>query len=64
MPERMKPSLHDQNIAVADLNMLVMFGGRERTTAQFRILLEAAGFRLTKITGIGLDFCLIEAAAV
>jgi len=26
--------------------------------------LEAAGFRLTKITGIGLDFCLIEAAAV
>ena len=64
MPERMKPSLHDQNIAVADLNMLVMFGGRERTTAEFRVLLEVAGYRLTKITGAGLDFCLIEAVAV
>lgn len=64
MPQRMKPSFHDQHVAVADLNMLVMFGGQERTTAQFRILLEAAGFTLTQITGVGLDFCLIEAAAV
>lgn len=32
-----------------DLVILVMTGGRERTEAEYRVLLEAAGFRLTKI---------------
>jgi O-methyltransferase domain/Dimerisation domain len=32
-----------------DLNMLVMTGGRERTHAEFRRLLNAAGYRLTKV---------------
>ncbi len=32
-----------------DLNMLVMTGGRERTEAEYRTLLEASGFRLTRI---------------
>jgi ubiquinone/menaquinone biosynthesis C-methylase UbiE len=30
-----------------DLNMLVMTGGRERTEDEYRILLEASGFKLT-----------------
>ena len=32
-----------------DLNMLVMTEGRERTHAEFRRLLDAAGYRLTKV---------------
>jgi hypothetical protein len=32
-----------------DLNMLAMSGGRERTKAEFRALLDAAGYRLTRI---------------
>ena len=32
-----------------DLNMLVMTGGRERTEHEYRTLLEASGFRLTRI---------------
>jgi len=32
-----------------DLNMLVMTGGRERTETEYRTLLEASGFRLTRI---------------
>lgn len=32
-----------------DLHMLVLMGGRERTEAEYRMLLHAAGFRLTTI---------------
>jgi SAM-dependent methyltransferase len=32
-----------------DLNMLVMTGGQERTEAEFRKLLDASGYKLTKI---------------
>jgi len=32
-----------------DLNMLVMNGERERTTAEFRTLLHAADYKLTRI---------------
>ena len=32
-----------------DLVILVMTGGRARTEAEYRVLLEATGFRLTKI---------------
>ena len=32
-----------------DLNMLVMNGGRERTQAEFRSLLDAADYKLTRI---------------
>ena len=33
---------------MSDLNMLVMTGGHERTEAEYRGLLEAAGFRVTQ----------------
>jgi len=32
---------------VADLNMLVLLGGRERTAAEYHCLLEQAGLRCT-----------------
>lgn len=50
LPERADRSKRPgQEPAFADLNMLVLAGGRERTEAQFRALLEAAGFTLTRI---------------
>jgi SAM-dependent methyltransferase len=45
-----------------DLNMLVMTGGRERTTAEFRALLDAAGYRLTRIVPTMAPQSVIEAS--
>jgi len=47
LPERMEACAAHQQIAMMDMNMLVMPGGRERTEREFRELLEAAGFRWT-----------------
>jgi ubiquinone/menaquinone biosynthesis C-methylase UbiE len=44
-----------------DLNMLVMTGGRERTKAEFRTLLDAADYKLTRIIGTMAPQSLIEA---
>jgi hypothetical protein len=46
-----------------DLNMLVMTGGRERTKSEFRTLLAAAGYRLTKIVPTMAPQSVIEALA-
>jgi hypothetical protein len=46
-----------------DLNMLVMTGGRERTKAEFRTLLAASGFMLTKIVPTMAPQSVIEAIA-
>jgi SAM-dependent methyltransferase len=44
-----------------DLNMLVMTGGRERTKAEFTALLDAAGYKLTRIVPTIAPQCVIEA---
>jgi ubiquinone/menaquinone biosynthesis C-methylase UbiE len=44
-----------------DLNMLVMNGGRERTQAEFRALLDAAGYKLTRIVPTMAPQSVIEA---
>lgn len=46
---------------VLDLNMLVMMGGKERTEAEYRVLLQAAGFQLTRIIFTSLPVNVIEA---
>lgn len=58
LPDTPQPS----PVAFMDLNMLVMLGGRERTAAEMTALLAGNGFRVTRITPIGL-FSLIEATA-
>jgi O-methyltransferase domain/Dimerisation domain len=45
-----------------DLNMMVMTGGRERTGAEYRALLTAAGFKLMRIVPAGFELSVIEAA--
>lgn len=47
-----------------DLNMLVMNGGRERTRAEFRTLLAAAGYKLTKVVPTLAPQSVIEAIPV
>jgi hypothetical protein len=44
-----------------DLNMLVMNGGRERTETEFRTLLDASGYKLTKIVPTMAPQSVIEA---
>ena len=61
IPERLGVSPTDQARARADLNMLIQTGAKERTEAEFRVLLELAGFHLTKIIPVGRDFSIIEA---
>jgi hypothetical protein len=53
MPERVQTSALDQAAALADLNMLVQTGGAERTEAEYRTLLEKAGFRLERVIASG-----------
>jgi ubiquinone/menaquinone biosynthesis C-methylase UbiE len=43
-----------------DLNMMVMTGGRERTEAEYRELLAAAGFRLTRIVPTEFELVVME----
>jgi hypothetical protein len=47
-----------------DLEMLVCFGGRERTEAEYQTLLATAGFRLTRIVPTHTPSSIIEAVPV
>ncbi|CAL9574503.1 Multifunctional cyclase-dehydratase-3-O-methyl transferase TcmN [Actinosynnema sp. ALI-1.44] len=52
-------------IYLSDLNMLVNLGGRERTRAEFEVLLRGAGFAVEDVVPLPPSgFCLIEAVAV
>jgi hypothetical protein len=48
---------------LADLTMMVMLTGRERTLDEYRGLLEEAGFRSSKVTPIRSQMAVIEATA-
>ena len=62
MPEPLEPSAEHQAVARSDLLMLVALAGQERTEAQFRDLLDAAGFRMTRTVPVGSTFSVIEAS--
>ncbi len=47
-----------------DLEMLVVAGGRERTTEQYRELLAQAGFRLTGVVETAAPISVVEAIPV
>ncbi len=48
MPKRIQATAGDVRVAMADLHMMVVLGGRERTEAEFRALLAAGGLRLMR----------------
>jgi SAM-dependent methyltransferase len=61
VPDRPGTSPYDAMIAATDLNMMVVTGGRERTEREFRELLQAAGFRVTRLVPTPATFTVIEA---
>ncbi|HEX7956856.1 MAG TPA: methyltransferase, partial [Pyrinomonadaceae bacterium] len=64
MPARPENSFNAYPLVMTDLQMLVMTGGRERGEEEFRALLSAAGFEMTRVIPTrGLD-SLIECAPV
>jgi hypothetical protein len=63
VPERLEVSADHQAIARTDLGMLVALAAKERTEAQFKTLLKAAGLRVTRIIPVGMTFSVIEAFA-
>jgi hypothetical protein len=62
MPEHGDGSPIHRAVAQSDLNMLVGPGGRERTQAEYRALLEGAGFELVRIVTTELGYSLLVAA--
>lgn len=62
MPERMEATPIHQRIAMADMNMLAMPGGQERTEQEYRNLFAAAGLLLERTTPLpGSEISVIEA---
>ena len=47
---------------MSDLNMAVVLPGRERTAAEYRALLEAAGLLLRNVVGTQSLMSILEAA--
>jgi hypothetical protein len=56
-----RPSLET---TLADLSMMVMNGGRERTRVEFDRLLAAAQFKLARVAATSIPFQIIEAEAI
>jgi hypothetical protein len=48
----------------SDMQMPVVTGGKERTDAEYRALLSAAGFELTRLIAVLPPFYMIEAGHV
>jgi SAM-dependent methyltransferase len=64
LPERVEAAAAPdvQEDMLMDLNMLVRTGGRERTEAEYRTFLAAAGLRLDRVVPTGAPASLVEAA--
>jgi SAM-dependent methyltransferase len=61
MPSRLDASSRQRAAAWFDLTMLLATGGRQRTETEFRALLSASGFLLTKVTPTAGDHSILEA---
>ena len=60
LPPRDAPS----SVAIGDVTMLVLTGGRERTKAEYAELLRRSGFRLTTIVPTATELSVIEGVPV
>jgi len=63
-PTRYQASPADLRIAMADLQMLVVLGGRERSEEEFGALLAPAGLKLTRKTPLPSGTWVLEAQAI
>ena len=64
MPNVFDASAATQRVTMADLHMLVITGGRERTRSEYERLLDTAGFRLTDVIATDVLDRVIEAQPV
>lgn len=62
LPERLDSPAAAIGTVMSDLHMMLLLGGRERTTAQYSALLHDAGLRLTRTITLDSDFYAIEAS--
>jgi hypothetical protein len=60
MPARAENSGDSQRLFMLDAQMLVILGGRERTEAEFRTLMQRTALRLTRVLPVDSLFHLIE----
>jgi hypothetical protein len=49
-----------EGLLMSDLNMLAVTGGRERSEREWKTLLEAAGFSLTRVYPVGSDTLMVR----
>jgi hypothetical protein len=49
-----------EGLLMSDLNMLAVTGGKERSEREWRALLKAAGFSLTRVYPVGGDTLMIR----
>ena len=61
LPERIESPDLALGTVMSDLHMMVLLGGRERTTAEYASLLDAAGLNMTRPVILNSDFYTIEA---
>src|SRR5258708_6214831 len=66
MPIQMQAEHSHRRMAMMDMHMLGLLGGRERTEAEYRTLLDASGFTLSRILSLSavserIDTSIIEA---
>jgi hypothetical protein len=64
VPEDIRTSPLAAMLAHTDLNMLVVTGGRERTEAEYRALIESAGLRVERVIATPAAMSIIEALPV
>lgn len=64
VPIRAEESADARSVFMTDIQMLVMFGSRERTEAEYGALMEKAGLRLTRVIPTNTVFQLIEGVPV
>ncbi len=64
MPDIIDASAATQRVTMADLHMLVITGGRERTRSEYAQLLGAANLRLTEVISTSVVDSVIEARPV
>jgi orsellinic acid C2-O-methyltransferase len=61
VPERVTGDGTEVGSVMSDLHMMVLLGGRERTTAEYAALLESAGLRLSRTIELPSEFHAVEA---
>jgi hypothetical protein len=64
LPARVEQSVALQRAFMLDVHMMATTGGRERTEAEYRILLDAAGFRVIKVVPTQSEMSVVECARV